>query len=159
MTNSIADVRTALATQITAKTGLKMFTEQPDQINPPCGAILPGTPYAKYGITLGQPSMNAPLGNQIPVPCELNLVVAVYAARSPSLQRAQQYVDTYLGFTPSAAQSSIAAAILSDPTLGGVVEYAEPIQVIAYGEVNIAGQDYFQGRISVAVSVTQDLGA
>ncbi len=157
MADSIAEVRAALANQIQLKTGLKMFSEQPDQVNPPCGAILPGSPYVKYGITIGQTSMNAPLGHQIPVPCELNLVVAVYAARSPSLQRAQQTVDSYLGFFPNSSQVSIPMAILADPTLGGVVEYAEPMQVQAYGDVNIAGQDYFQGRITVLVSVTQDL--
>lgn len=157
MASSIAAVRAALAAQIQAKTNLKMFTEQPDQINPPCGAVLPGAPYVKYGITLGEPTMNAPIGHQIPVPCEVNLVVAVYMARSPSLQRAQQAVDTYLGFFPNSSQVSIPMAILSDPTLGGVVEYAEPMQVQAYGDINIAGQDYFQGRITVAVSVTQDL--
>jgi len=158
MANSISQVRAALASQIQEKTGLKTFSEQPDQINPPCGAILPGSPYAKYGITLGEPTMNAPIGNQIPVACDLNLVVAVYTARSPSLQRAQQAVDSYLGFFPNSNQVSIPMAILADPTLGGIVEYAEPMLVQAYGEINIAGQDYFQGRITVAVSVTQDLG-
>src|ERR1700727_349677 len=138
MASSMSQVRTALATQIQVQTGLKMSPEQPDQINPPCGAILPGAPYVKYGITLGEPVMNMPIGNQIPVPSDVNLVVAVYAARSPSLQRAQQTVDSYLGFFPNSSQVSIPMAILSDPTLGGVVEYAEPMTVQAYGEINIA---------------------
>lgn len=145
------DVTTALAAQIQSYTGLKFFADMPDQINPPMGAILPGRPLAKYGITLGESALE-----QIPVPTEYGLSVAVFVSRAPSLQRAQATVKSYLGMK---AGLSIPRAILANPTLDGLVEYVEPLQVDAYGDIEIAGQPYFQGRISVLVSVTQDLGA
>jgi hypothetical protein len=127
----------------------------PDQVNPPVAVILPGIPYVKYGITLGESAIG--LGVPVPVPAELNLVVCVFVSRAPSLERAQEQVDQYLGLEPSDSVMSIPLAIFSDPTLGGVAEYCEPLQVQAYGDIEIAGQTYFQGRITVAVSAVQDL--
>jgi hypothetical protein len=63
-------------------------------------------------------------------------------------------VDSYLGFEPSETLS-IPMALLHDPTLGGIVEYCEPLLVQGYGDIEIAGQTYFQGRILTTVSVTQ----
>ena len=91
----------------------------------------------------------------MPVPAELNLVVAIFESRAPSLERAQDSVDQYLGLEPSSTVKSVPLAIFHDPTLGGIVEFCEPLQVQAYGDVEIAGQTYFQGRITVLVSVTQ----
>lgn len=149
------DVTTALATQIQTLTGLKMFPEMPDQINPPMGAILPGNPLAKYGITLGEGALFST--NPVPVPTDYNLVVGIFVSRAPSLQRAQKAVKEYLGM--NAGASSVPRAILHDPTLGGIVEYCEPMTVTHFGEVNIAGQDYFQGRITVAISVVMNMEA
>lgn len=151
----ISAVREALAGQIQALTGLSCAARMPDQVNPPQGAILPGAPYAKYGITLGENL--AVLSAPVPAVTELNLVVAVFTSRAPSVERAQQTVDQYLGFEPSSGVVSIPVALAQDPTLGGVVEYCEPVQVQAYGDVEIAGQQYFQGRLTVAVSVHQSL--
>lgn len=152
----VKEIKDALAAQIQNFTGLTMRARMPDQINPPMGVILPGSPYAKYGVTLGVPSLFGP--GPVPVSAEFNLVVAVFVSRAPSLERAQDAVDQYLGLEPGAGQESIPLAIDQDPTLGGVVEFAEPIQVLAYGDVEIAGQVYFQGRISVNVSAIQDIG-
>lgn len=150
-------VTEALAAQIQARTQLKMFAEMPDQVNVPCGAILPGTPLAKYGITLGEGAMAGGFPMQIPVPTEYNLVVAVFVSRAPSLQRAQVTVKSYLGMNASGL--SIPRAILYDPTLGGIVEYCEPVTIRAFGDIEVAGQQYFQGQIAVLVSVTEDFGA
>lgn len=152
---SVKEIRNALATQLQAQTGLTTLPRMPDQINPPVAAILPGIPYVKYGITLGEPLLGMP--NAVPVPSEVNLVVCVFTSRAPSLERAQDFVDTYLGLEPSDTIKSIPLAIFEDPTLGGVVEYCEPLQVQAYGDIEIAGQTYFQGRLTVTVSATQEL--
>lgn len=154
---SIAAVRAALANQIQVQTGLSVSPRMPDQVNPPQGAILPGAPYAKYGLTLGEHILMSGLPHAVPVPTELNLVVAVFVSRAPSIEDAQATVDTYLGFEPSDTTVSIPEAMAFDPTLGGVVEFCEPLQVQAYGDVEIAGQQYFQGRIAVSVSVHQAL--
>ena len=153
----ISAVRTALANQIYVQTGLICLPKMPDQINPPVAVILPGAPYAKYGITLGEHSVAMGQPHVVPVVTELNLVVCIFVSRAPSLERAQTMVDQYLGFEPSTATTSIPEALAFDPTLGGVTEYCEPIQVQAYGDVDIAGQTYFQGRLAVAVSVHQSL--
>lgn len=148
-------VTAALATQIQTLTGLKMFPEAPDQINPPAGVIFPGTPLAKYGITLGEGAMFST--NPIPVPTDYNLVIAVFVSRAPSLQRAQKAVKAYLGM--NSGGPSIPRAILHDPTLGGIVEYCEPMAITQFGAAEYAGQDYFQGRITVAISVVMNMEA
>jgi hypothetical protein len=151
---SVKEIKTALAAQIQAQTGLTTLSRMPDQINPPVAAILPGLPYVKYGITMGESTIGLPA--PVPVPAEINLVVCIFTSRAPSLERAQDFVDQYLGLEPSDTVKSIPLAIFADPTLGGVVEYCEPIQVQAYGDIEIAGQTYFQGRLTVTVSATQD---
>jgi hypothetical protein len=153
---SISDIRTALASQVQAQTGLPCSQRMPDQVNPPQAVILPGAPYAKYGVTLGE-HIASGLPHAIPVATEYNLVVAVFVSRAPSLEDAQALVDTYLGFEPSDTVVSIPVAIAEDPTLGGVVEWCECVQVHAYGDVEVAGQQYFQGRIVLSVSAHQDL--
>lgn len=150
---SVNAVKAALAAQVQAQTGLTCVPLMPDQINPPAAVILPGIPYVKYGLTLGETLIGLP--NPVSVPADLNLVVCIFVSRAPSLERAQDQVDQYLGLEPSDTVKSVPLAIFHDPTLGGIVEFCEPLAVIAYGDVEIAGQTYFQGRISVAVSVTQ----
>lgn len=153
--HDIAAVRAALANQITALTGLPCTPRMPDQINPPQAVLLPGAPYAKYGITLG--GHMASLGGTIPVVTELNIVVCIFVTRASSVERAQQQVDQYLGFEPSASVTSVPDALAQDPTLGGVVEWCEPLVVQAYGDIEIAGQTYFQGRLLCSISVHQSL--
>lgn len=152
----ISAVRTALAAQIQSLTGLTCTPRMPDTITPPQAALLPSLPYARYGLTLG--GHLASLGARVPVVTELNLAVAVFVSRASSVERAQQQVDQYLGFEPSSGVVSIPQAIDEDPTLGGVVEFCEPVNVNAYGDIEIAGQTYFQGRLVVAISVHQNLG-
>lgn len=147
---SPAAVRSALAAQITAQTGLPCAEYMPDQINPPQAAILPGSPYAKYGVVLeggGPPSTDV---------TEMNLVLAVFVSRASSLERAQQAADQYVANEPTASVTSIPEALDYDPTLGGIVEWCIPQLVQAYGDIEIAGQTYFQARITVYVSVHGD---
>lgn len=151
---SIKQIRIALAAQIQAQTGLTTVPRMPDQINPPMAVILPGLPYVKYGLALGETLIGLP--NHVPVPAEINLVVCIFESRAPSLERAQDSVDQYLGLEPSDTVKSIPLAIFADPTLGRVVEYCEPLQVQAYGDIDIAGQTYFQGRITVTVGAVQN---
>jgi len=152
---SVSEVRNALAAQLQSQTGLTVRPRMPDQVNPPMAAILPGLPYARYGITMGDSL--AALAHAVPAPVELNFVIAVFVSRAPSIERAQEQVDQYLGLEPSDTVVSIPLALNHDPTLGGLVEWCEALQVQAYGDVEVAGQMYFQGRVTVNVSVTQDL--
>lgn len=156
--SSIKQVRVALANQIEEYTGLNSSYNMPNIVNPPQAVILPGNSrYVKYGVTLGEGAMHLP--TQIPVPVQLDLVIAVFTSTAPGLDDAQDTVDKYLGLESVDGQMSIPMAIFQDPTLGGIVEYCEPIDVIAYGNISVNDQIFFQGRIAVQVSVTQDLGA
>lgn len=155
----IREVRTALANQIQTVSKIKCSPRMPDTIEPPQAAILPGSPYAKYGVTLGEGTLHMPLGQQMLVPTELNLRVAVFVSRAPSLDRSQALLDEWLGLESSTDTVSIPMALMEDSTLGGIVEYCEPLEVLNYSNYAVAGQTYFMGMISVIVSVTQDLGA
>lgn len=150
-------VREALASQIQTLTGLATAPRMPDQINPPQAAIMPGLPYAKYGLTLGEAAMFT--ANPIPVATELNLRIIVLTSLAPGLADAQEAMDEYLGLQPSNGTMSIPQAILHDPTLGDLVDYCEPIDIVAYSSEKVAGQEYFRGMMRVTISVTQDMGA
>lgn len=156
--SSVRQVREALAAQIQSVSGITCVPRMPDQVNPPLAVIGPGSPYAKYGVTMSVPMLGLSPGNRVPAPTELNLVVDVFVARSGSIEDAQALVDQYLGFEPDDTITSIPLAIDSDPTLGGVVEWCVLGQVTAYGDIEYAGQTYFRGRITVAISVAQDYG-
>lgn len=156
--SSIKEVRVALAAQIQRISGITCKSFLSAQINPPVATIGPGTPYAKYGITLGDAALGI-RGGQVLVPTELNIAVDIWASIASGYDRAQEQVDQYLGLESDGGIVSVPMAILSDPTLGGVVEYCEPLLVNSYGITEYANQQYFRGRITVQVSVTQDLGA
>src|ERR1700748_24150 len=98
--SSIKAVRQALAAQIEQYTGLNCSYNMPNVVNPPQAVILPGNSrYVRYGVTLGEGAMHLP--TQIPVPVQLDLVIAVFTSRAPGLPDAQDTVDEYLGLESS----------------------------------------------------------
>jgi hypothetical protein len=134
----IAAIRTALATRIGTATGLRTMPEARDMISPPVAVILPGDPLVTYGITLDGA-----------VTIALRILILISdAAPSEKVQRA---LDAYLGIGAGTTASSIPAAIMADPTLGGAVHFCEPISVQNYGLVSYAGIDYFGGRINCTI--------
>jgi hypothetical protein len=134
----LATIRTALATRITAGTGLRTLAEARDQISPPVGVILPGQPYIIFGATMdGAVTVN------------LRVLLAISdAAPTDKVQRA---IDAYLGIGGGTTAASIPGAIAADPTLGGAVHFAEAISVGNYGRVQYAGEVYFGGRLDVQI--------
>lgn len=139
-------VKTALAAQITTRTGLTTTRNMPNIVTPPMAAILPGGPYAKFGITFGEGTAHLPV--QVLAPTEMNVVVAIFVQRT-DLPDAQDQVDDYM--------IAVANAIFWDGTLGGAAEWATPINIIAYGDINVNDQTFFHTKIAVNISLEQDM--
>ncbi len=135
---SLSAIRSALATQITAQTGLRTLPEARDVISPPVAVILPGQPLATYGGT-----MDGVL--------TINLRVLIAISDAPPNEKVQRALDAYLGIGVSSGTSSIPAAIQSDPTLGGVVHFAIPMNASSYGRISYNDIIYFGSRLDVSI--------
>lgn len=133
----LATVRAALATRITAGTGLRTLPEARDQISPPVAVILPSQPVVTYGVTLDEA-------------VTINLRVLLLISDAAPTEKVQRALDTYLGIGSGVA-GSVAGAIQQDPTLNGAVHFTVPIAAGNYGRIEYAGVVYFGARIDVQV--------
>lgn len=132
-------IRNALAAQITAHTGLRCDGQARDSVVPPCAVVLPGQPFITYGVTMDGASN---FGLAI-------LLIISDAAPSEITQRA---LDAYLGIgTDSAGVISLADAVLADTSLGGTVDFCEPVSVTTYGRIDYSGVTYFGARINLTL--------
>lgn len=131
----LVTITSALAAQITKITGLRALGQATDSINPPCAVILPGQPFLSYGAT-----MDGAL--------TVNLMVLVIVSDAAPVEKTQRALDAYLGMGEDQA-SSIPAAVMEDPTLGGTVHYCEPNTATNYGRIDYAGVTYFGARINL----------
>jgi hypothetical protein len=132
---SMAAVRAALAAQIAANvTGLRATGLMTGQVSPPMAVVLParGT-FLSYEETFEPGVADYPL--------EVVLLVSYADERA-----AQGQLDGYLSATGA---SSVPAAILKDPTLGGTVDYCVPESAADYGLLDWAGVSYLSARIVV----------
>lgn len=134
----VAAIRTALASQVTAATGLRTMAEARDSVSPPVAVILPGQPLVTYGA-----SMDGAL--------TVNLRILILVSDAAPSEKVQRALDAFLGLGPGSAAASVPAAIMADPTLGGVVHFCEPLQVTSYGLVEYAGVSYFGARVDVSI--------
>ena len=128
-----SEVREALAAFITANiSGLRALTDPTSIANPPVAVILPprGT-YIHYTVAMNQ-------GVWDPT---IRVVILVSRA---SERIATPMLESYLA---AYGPSSIPAAILKDPTLGGVVDFCVPVESSILGDVNWGGVDYFGAQI------------
>ena len=134
-----AQIRAALAAQITANVtatatvpALRGLLDPSTIANPPVAVVLPplGT-YIDYTVAL-EHGVN-----------ELNLRVVILVSRA-SERVAMPLLDDYLA---PAGASSVPAAILADPTLGGVTDYCIPQVANGPADFNWAGIDYLSAEI------------
>lgn len=133
----VAAIRTALANQITAKTGLRTLPEAKDSISPPVAVILEGQPPIRYGITMDG--------------CfTLNLRVLVALSDGAPTEKVQRALDAYLSMGAGEPES-IAGAVQSDPTLGGLVHYAVPVAAGTPGRIEYAGIIFFGSRVDIEI--------
>lgn len=118
--------------------GLRTNAQARGSIAPPVAVILPGSPLIpRYGQTLDGA-------------LEVTLHVLLIISDAATDERTQRALDTYLGIGQGETES-IPNAIMADPTLGGVVHYAEPISAGSYGRISYSGEEYFGARITVTV--------
>lgn len=134
----VAAARTALATRITTATGLRTLAEAKDQISPPVAVILPGQPFIVYGQTMDGA-------------VTVNLRVLIAISDAAPTEKVQRALDAYLGIGAGTTASSIPAAIMADPTLGGAVHFCEPLSMGSYGRIQYAGEVYFGARLDVQI--------
>lgn len=127
-------VRAALAVTLARVPGLRVSPGFTSVVNPPCAIVLPG-PRA----VLRFDSM----GGGVSFPLRVQLLVG--AADDAS---SQALMDGYLS---SAGPASVSAAVLADPTLGGLVEACDPLTGITYGLMDWAGQTYLGAAIDLNV--------
>lgn len=135
---SLSAIRTALANQINAATGLRVLPEARDQISPPVAVILPGQPVVVYGATVDGAFT-------------VNLRVLIAISDAPPDEKVQRALDAYLGIGTGAGTSSIPAAILADPSLGGAVHFAEAMSAGNYGRISYNDVTYFGARLEVSI--------
>lgn len=121
---NVKAIRVALANQL-ASTGLRTHPVAPGQVVPPCAVIIPNRPAIEFGVTMdGETQVN---------------LLAIILLSAANDAYGQDVLDDYVS---SSGPNSVAAAIQADPTLGGAVEFAVPLQVTTYGLVEYAAQQY-----------------
>lgn len=130
-------IRNALGAQITAVTGLRCDAQARDMVNPPCAVVLPGTPLLKYGDT-----MDGALS--------ISLAVALIISDAAPVEKTQRALDAYLGIGEGET-GTLPAAILEDTTLGGTVDWVEPLTVTQYGRLEYNGVTYFGARLNLTL--------
>jgi hypothetical protein len=81
---------------------------------------------------------------------ELRLKVMIVISDASTVERTQRALDSYLG-VGAGETMSVPAAIMQDPTLGGVCGWCLPLSAGSYGRLSIAGQDYFGSSVEVSV--------
>lgn len=129
-------IRTALAAQISAYTGLRAEGAPRDQISPPVAVVVPATQLATYGQTMDGAS-------------GLSLRVLIILTDSAPVEKTQRALDAYLGIG-AGEPTSVPAAIMADPTLGGTCSWAIPESAGNYGRVEWAAQIYFGAVLNVS---------
>jgi len=134
---SLSDIRTALGNRIAAGTGLRVLPEARDIVNPPVAVILPGQPVVVYGQTMDGTFT-------------VNLRVLIVLSDAPPDEKVQRALDAYLGIGVNAT-GSIPTAIQEDPTLGGIVHFAEVMTASNYGRISYNGVGYFGCRFEVQI--------
>jgi len=131
---TLTAVRDALAAYLSANiSGLRSVASRLGDINVPCAVVMPETGlFADYQVSMdGQ--------------VDYHLRVIVLASAGDS-ETGQDVLDGYLATSGS---GSVWAAVRADPTLGGVVAYAQVVQATGYGLMNFSGVDYLAASIIV----------
>ena len=133
-------IRDALASQISAQTGLRAIGQVKDQISPPIALILPGSPLITYGATLSG-------GGETEV--VISLAVLLLMSDAAPTEQVQVAMDAYLGIG-AGEPMSIAQAIAADISLGKTVEWCLPVSVTTYGRIEYAGINFFGAKLNVS---------
>jgi hypothetical protein len=148
-------IRTSLAAQVQAYTGLSTFPQVMDRVNPPVAFVLPHSEPRVAGRSLTTSTMFAVFDETLSAEgssgaVTLNLEIMILLSEASGIEREQRAADAYLGVGPDQSQS-IPQAINADPTLGGLVEHCRAVGISSYGRIQSSGQEFFGGRIAVEI--------
>lgn len=130
-------IRNSLASQIGVQTGLRTMAQARDQISPPVAVVVPNDPMVTFGDT-----MDGALG--------VNLQVVLMLSDAAPSEKTQRALDAYLGIGAGETES-IAAALMTDPTLGGVVQWCIPVSISSYSRVVWNDVVFFGARMNVQI--------
>lgn len=131
---SLSVVRDALAVQIRT-TGIRAYPKTAGDISPPAAVIIPRR--ILYAVTQEQTTND--------------LAFWVALAASSAVERAGQ--DLIDAFLDTSGPKSLKAAIEADPELGGVVDDTVVEGMDQYGDIEIAGIQYWGARLMVSCMV------
>lgn len=135
---TLSQARTALQAQIaTAIPTLRTYATVPGTISTPAAIVSP------------DPSELADYEQAQSSDLVLWYVRVVLLAGMVNLATAQNTMDDLLSTT---SDTSVVAAVRSDPTLGGLVEWAEVKTAQRYGTLSYSGVDYLGVELSVEIS-------
>lgn len=134
MAATASQVRAGLATRLATISGLRTFSYQPSQLNPPVG--YPVITQVRYHGTMG--------GGMPIFDCTVYVIVGRYTD-----DRANADLDAYLAYSGA---KSLRAALEGDPTLGGV---AQSVLVSASTDISSltqADQEFIQVATQLTVN-------
>jgi len=126
--SEIPEIRAALARRLASIPGLNAADVWPDAVDPPM-AIVHGPSNSDYELTFG--------GNAAQYTFEITVIVDISALRG--LATAQRELDAYIG---RRGPYSIEAALLADPTLGGLCDTLFVRGIRSYGQIDVNDNDH-----------------
>lgn len=130
---TVSQICTALATKLATISGLKTFSYEPEQLNPP--VAYPWLASMKYHTAMGVGLV------------EYDFTVAVVVARL-DVRTGQASIDSYA--SPTGA-SSVRVALETDSTLGGVVDDCQVVSCDGIQALENNGAKYMAGIFRVMV--------
>lgn len=131
---TFSQVRAALAAALAAIPGLNTYAEQAEQVTVPAAIVLP-----VQGTFLRWATMDGAL--------EITLRAVLVVARTDS-SGGQALIDPFLAATGS---QSVLGCLQANPTLGGVVSYANLTEATGYGPVAVGAIDYLGCHLIVSI--------
>lgn len=145
-------IRNALAAQVQqyASPYLRMLPEPQDQINPPLGVVQDARNFIDYVTTLE--GATGFLGGSPVADTNFNLDILLVVSKASTLERVEQNLYAWLGFTSTASSVSVPAAVLKDATLGGAVHWCLPTTAEAPGPIEWNGIACLSARIHFQLS-------
>jgi hypothetical protein len=133
MGSTITEIRTALASQLGTIRGLRVEASVPDQPKPPTAVVIPQG--IRFDVAMGR-------GTD-----EYDFSIIVIVGRV-SDRTSQASMDS---FCNSVGTQSIKACVVSDPTLGGVVQSARVTDMQNYGALTVGDTEYLSAQFAVTV--------
>ena len=120
-----ASIAGGFQTRLETITGLRAYSEWPDQFSPPGAIVIPAPTF------ISDSSFDGGF--------DATFDILVLISRSGGDARSQV---SLLGYFADTGSGSVRAAILGDPTLGGTCDAVIPGEVFGYGTYEVVGVTY-----------------